>query len=124
VSSCSLHFTPTKQPLGWQVGYAYPWQYFNPLLMTPPLFLYTPLTGKLVMGAGIIWFSLASILLPALAITPATIAAGLVLPAVLASRFLVGVGEGVALPAMNSVVASQVSGRGGEFFFSLWGGGE
>ncbi len=76
------------------------------------------------MGAGIIWFSLASILLPALAITPATIAAGLVLPAVLASRFLVGVGEGVALPAMNSVVASQVSGRGGEFFFSLWGGGE
>lgn len=53
-----------------------------------------PLAGKLVMGAGIIWFSLASALLPAVAITPWTAAAGLTLPAVLAARFLVGFGEG------------------------------
>ena len=46
------------------------------------------------MGAGIAWFSLASALLPAAAITPWTAAAGLTLPAVLAARFLVGFGEG------------------------------
>lgn len=46
------------------------------------------------MGAGIAWFSIASALLPAVAITPWTAAAGLTLPAVLASRFLVGFGEG------------------------------
>ena len=46
------------------------------------------------MGLGIAWFSLASALLPAAAITPLTAAAGLTLPAVLAARFLVGFGEG------------------------------
>ena len=46
------------------------------------------------MGCGIAWFSLASMLLPAVAITPWTAAAGLTLPAVLAARFLVGFGEG------------------------------
>lgn len=46
------------------------------------------------MGLGIVWFSLASALLPAAAITPWTAAAGLTLPAVLAARFLVGFGEG------------------------------
>lgn len=46
------------------------------------------------MGLGVVWFSLASALLPAAAITPWTAAAGLTLPAVLAARFLVGFGEG------------------------------
>lgn len=46
------------------------------------------------MGLGIAWFSLASALLPAAAITPLTAAAGLTLPAVLVARFLVGFGEG------------------------------
>jgi len=50
--------------------------------------------GKLVMGVGIAWFSFASALLPAVAITPWTAAAGMTLPAVLAARFLVGFGEG------------------------------
>ena len=49
------------------------------------------------MGAGILWFSLASALLPSVAITPWTAAAGLTLPAVLAARFLVGFGEGELL---------------------------
>ena len=60
------------------------------------------------MAGGITWFSLASLLLPALAITPATTAAGLALPAVILSRFLVGFGEGVALPSMNALVARRV----------------
>ena len=60
------------------------------------------------MGVGIAWFSLASLLLPLAAITPATAALGLTLPAVLAARFMVGFGEGVALPAMNNLVARSV----------------
>ena len=64
--------------------------------------------GKVVMGVGIAWFSLASLLLPLAAITPATAALGLTLPAVLAARFMVGFGEGVALPAMNNLVARNV----------------
>ena len=51
------------------------------------------------MAWGVAWFSLASALLPAAAITPWTAAAGLTLPAVLAARFLVGFGEGARLPA-------------------------
>lgn len=64
--------------------------------------------GKIVMGLGIAWFSIASALLPAVALTPWTTAAGLTLPAVLAARFLVGVGEGVALPSMNSLFAKAI----------------
>jgi len=64
--------------------------------------------GKLVMGAGILWFSLASALLPAIAVTPWAAKAGIVLPMVLAARFLVGFGEGVALPAMNSLFAKTI----------------
>ena len=50
--------------------------------------------GKLVMGLGVAWFSLASLLLPA-ALSPAVAATGLTFTAVLAARFLVGFGEGV-----------------------------
>lgn len=60
------------------------------------------------MAGGIAWFSAASLLLPALAITPATVAAGAALPAAVAARFLVGFGEGVALPSMNALVARRV----------------
>jgi MFS family permease len=65
--------------------------------------------GKAVMAAGIAFFSLASMLLPALAISPATVAAGVVLPAVLAARFLVGFGEGVALPSMSNLMATRIA---------------
>ncbi len=34
--------------------------------------------------------------------------AGLLLPAVLAARFMVGFGEGVALPSMNNLVARNI----------------
>ncbi|GIL51685.1 hypothetical protein Vafri_7616 [Volvox africanus] len=63
--------------------------------------------GKLVLAGGIVWFSAASMLLP-LALSPATVAAGLTVPVVLLSRFLTGFGEGVALPSMSNLVASHI----------------
>jgi MFS family permease len=63
--------------------------------------------GKLVMGLGVAWFSLASCLLPA-ALSPAVAASGMTFAAVLAARFLVGFGEGVAMPAMNNLVARHI----------------
>lgn len=63
--------------------------------------------GKLVLAVGIVWFSLASALLPAL-LQPAVVAAGLSLPAAVLARALVGLGEGVALPSMNNLVAEHV----------------
>eukprot|EP00198_Chlamydomonas_reinhardtii_P002510 XP_001691846.1 predicted protein [Chlamydomonas reinhardtii] len=63
--------------------------------------------GKRVLAAGIAWFSVASLLLPLL-LQPATVAAGLTVPAVLLSRFLTGLGEGVALPSMSNLVASHI----------------
>jgi predicted MFS family arabinose efflux permease len=72
---------------------------------TPPM---CPIAGKVVMAYGIAFFSLASALLPALAISPLTLSLGLTLPAVLASRVLVGFGEGVALPCMNNLIATHV----------------
>jgi hypothetical protein len=59
--------------------------------------------GKLVMAGGIVWFSLASMLLPA-ALSGPIAAAGLTVPAILAARCAVGLGEGVALPSMNNLV--------------------
>ncbi|KAG2442479.1 hypothetical protein HXX76_002565 [Chlamydomonas incerta] len=63
--------------------------------------------GKRVLAAGIAWFSVASLLLPVM-LQPATVAAGLTVPAVLLSRFLTGLGEGVALPSMSNLVASHI----------------
>jgi MFS family permease len=70
--------------------------------------------GKRVMAGGIIWFSLASMLLPA-ALSGPVAAAGLSVPAILAARCAVGLGEGVALPSMNSLVrgAGPAAGGGG-----------
>lgn len=53
--------------------------------------------GKLVLGLGVVWWSLAT------ACTP--IAAQMGLPALLASRALMGIGEGVAMPAMNNMLS-------------------
>ncbi|EIE19438.1 MFS general substrate transporter [Coccomyxa subellipsoidea C-169] len=60
--------------------------------------------GKLVMAWGIAVFSLTSLLMP-LALSKAVAAAALTFPAVLATRVCIGLGEGVALPAMNNMVA-------------------
>ncbi|KAL4434256.1 hypothetical protein ABPG75_000697 [Micractinium tetrahymenae] len=108
----SVAMLPIAQELGWAAGTqgvvqsAFLWGYLATQLLGGTLA--DKYGGKLVMGAGVVWFSLASALLPAVAITPWTAAAGLTLPAVLASRFLVGFGEGVALPAMNNLIARNI----------------
>ncbi|KAG2452408.1 hypothetical protein HYH02_002651 [Chlamydomonas schloesseri] len=58
--------------------------------------------GRLVLGLGVLWWSLAT------ALTPVAAAAGL--PALLLARCLMGVGEGVAMPAMNALLAKWVPG--------------
>jgi ACS family sodium-dependent inorganic phosphate cotransporter len=50
-----------------------------------------------VLGLGVVWWSMAT------AFTP--IAAQMGLPALLAARALMGVGEGVAMPAMNNLLS-------------------
>ncbi|WIA14652.1 hypothetical protein OEZ85_003155 [Tetradesmus obliquus] len=56
--------------------------------------------GKLVLGLGVVWWSMAT------AFTP--IAAQMGLPALLAARALMGIGEGVAMPAMNNLLSRWV----------------
>ncbi|EFN57861.1 hypothetical protein CHLNCDRAFT_143323 [Chlorella variabilis] len=108
----SVAMLPIAKELGWSAGTqgviqsAFLWGYLATQLLGGTLA--DRYGGKLVMGAGIAWFSLASALLPAVAITPWTAAAGLTLPAVLAARFLVGFGEGVALPSMNNLIARHI----------------
>eukprot|EP00798_Chlamydomonas_sp_ICE-L_P031266 gene31266-6410_t len=56
--------------------------------------------GKMVLGFGVMWWSLAT------AFTP--IAAGMGLPVLLAARAIMGIGEGVAMPAMNNMMSRWV----------------
>jgi MFS transporter, ACS family, solute carrier family 17 (sodium-dependent inorganic phosphate cotransporter), other len=56
--------------------------------------------GKLVLGLGVLWWSLAT------ALTPLAASAGLV--PLLAARCLMGIGEGVAMPAMNGMLSRWV----------------
>lgn len=56
--------------------------------------------GKQVLGFGVIWWSAATMLTP--------IAAKLGLPALLFVRACMGVGEGVAMPAMNNLLSRWV----------------
>ncbi|KAF5199710.1 Ascorbate transporter protein [Thalictrum thalictroides] len=56
--------------------------------------------GKLVLGFGVIWWSLATVLTP--------IAAKAGLPFLLAMRAFMGIGEGVAMPAMNNMLSKWI----------------
>ncbi|CAL5227495.1 g10477 [Coccomyxa viridis] len=56
--------------------------------------------GKAVLGFGVIWWSIATALTP--------LAASLGLPALLFARACMGVGEGVAMPAMNNLLSRWV----------------
>ncbi|XP_043716094.1 ascorbate transporter, chloroplastic-like isoform X2 [Telopea speciosissima] len=56
--------------------------------------------GKLVLGFGVVWWSIATILTP--------IAAKLGLPFLLIMRAFMGIGEGVAMPAMNNILSKWV----------------
>ena len=65
------------------------------------------LGGRFVLGVGVVLFCASTAATP-LAFSPALAAAGLAVPAVLAARALVGLGEGVALPAVTSLLAQHV----------------
>ncbi|KAL7158758.1 hypothetical protein ABFS83_02G164500 [Erythranthe nasuta] len=56
--------------------------------------------GKLVLGFGVVWWSIATILTP--------IAAKLGLPFLLVMRAFMGIGEGVAMPAMNNLLSKWI----------------
>ncbi|XP_039048401.1 ascorbate transporter, chloroplastic-like [Hibiscus syriacus] len=56
--------------------------------------------GKLVLGFGVIWWSAATILTP--------IAARIGLPFLLIMRAFMGIGEGVAMPAMNNLLSKWI----------------
>lgn len=109
----SVAILPMSRELGWQPSFqgvvqsAFLWGYAATQLLGG--YLADRYGGRRIMAAGVLWFSLASAALP-LALSPAVAAAGLTIPAVLAARCAVGLGEGVALPAMNSLVAAHVPG--------------
>ncbi|KAF5451621.1 hypothetical protein F2P56_026712 [Juglans regia] len=56
--------------------------------------------GKLVLGFGVVWWSVATILTP--------IAAKIGLPFLLTMRAFMGIGEGVAMPAMNNILSKWI----------------
>ncbi|KAG6412496.1 hypothetical protein SASPL_125175 [Salvia splendens] len=56
--------------------------------------------GKFVLGFGVVWWSAATILTP--------VAAKLGLPFLLVVRAFMGIGEGVAMPAMNTILSKWV----------------
>ncbi|XP_057981446.1 ascorbate transporter, chloroplastic isoform X2 [Malania oleifera] len=56
--------------------------------------------GKLVLGFGVVWWSIATVLTP--------IAAGVGLPFLLVMRAFMGIGEGVAMPAMNNIISKWI----------------
>lgn len=58
------------------------------------------LGGKVVLGLGVVWWSMATVLTP--------IAAHISLPVLLGMRALMGIGEGVAMPAMNNMLSRWV----------------
>ncbi|KAI4329476.1 hypothetical protein MLD38_027863 [Melastoma candidum] len=70
--------------------------------------------GKLVLGFGVVWWSIATVLTP--------IAARLGLPFLLIMRAFMGIGEGVAMPAMNNIFSKwiPVSERSRCIWFTLW----
>ncbi|XP_050237801.1 ascorbate transporter, chloroplastic [Mercurialis annua] len=56
--------------------------------------------GKVVLGFGVVWWSIATVLTP--------LAAKLGLPFLLMMRAFMGIGEGVAMPAMNNILSKWI----------------
>lgn len=56
--------------------------------------------GKVVLGFGVVWWSIATMLTP--------VAAKLGLPFLLIVRAFMGIGEGVAMPAMNNILSKWI----------------
>ena len=59
--------------------------------------------AKRVLGFGVVWWSLATVLTP--------LAAQISLPLLLVVRACMGIGEGVAMPAMNNMLSKVGLGR-------------
>ncbi|OEL29965.1 Ascorbate transporter, chloroplastic [Dichanthelium oligosanthes] len=56
--------------------------------------------GKVVLGFGVVWWSIATVLTP--------LAAKIGLPCLLITRAFMGIGEGVAMPAMNNILSKWI----------------
>uniref|UniRef100_A0A0A9GJ47 Major facilitator superfamily (MFS) profile domain-containing protein n=1 Tax=Arundo donax TaxID=35708 RepID=A0A0A9GJ47_ARUDO len=56
--------------------------------------------GKIVLGFGVVWWSIATVLTP--------LAAKIGLPCLLIMRAFMGIGEGVAMPAMNNILSKWI----------------
>ncbi|RCV10785.1 hypothetical protein SETIT_2G136100v2 [Setaria italica] len=56
--------------------------------------------GKVVLGFGVVWWSIATVLTP--------LAAKIGLPCLLIARAFMGIGEGVAMPAMNNILSKWI----------------
>lgn len=108
----SVAMLPLAAEMGWAEGAqgivqsAFLWGYVSTQLVGGTLA--DRFGGKRVMAWGMVFFSVSSMLLPLVAITPLTKSLGVVFPAVLLSRFLVGLGEGVALPSVNNMMARNI----------------
>ncbi|KAK9845874.1 hypothetical protein WJX81_004733 [Elliptochloris bilobata] len=107
----SVAIVPIAQEFGWSAGLqgivqsAFLYGYMATQLLGGTLA--DRFGGKAVMACGVAWFSLASLLLP-VALSAPVERAGLTVAAVLLARACVGLGEGVALPTMNHLVAAHV----------------
>ena len=95
-------------PCGVRAVYAAHWRVAVPCPLSPLLRCPSPwqvlggvwadrFGGKRVLGLGVLWWSLATVLTP--------IAAQVSLPVLLAARACMGIGEGVAMPAMNNLLS-------------------
>ncbi|KAG2489984.1 hypothetical protein HYH03_011613 [Edaphochlamys debaryana] len=100
----SVAILPMSQQFGWDaatmglVNSSFFWGYL--LTQVAGGVLADRVGGKAVLGLGVLWWSLAT------AATP--VAASMGLPALLGARCLMGIGEGVAMPAMNAMLAKWV----------------
>ena len=72
----------------------------TPFLFPPGGIIADKIGGKPVLGFGVVWWSMSTILTP--------FAVHLGLPWLLACRACMGIGEGVAMPAMNQIVSRWV----------------
>lgn len=63
--------------------------------------------GKAVVAVALLWFSAATVLAP-IALSSKLLVAGVSLPLLLLVRVLVGLGEGVVLPSVTTLLAQAV----------------
>ena len=101
----SVAVIPAAQELGWSAGVqgliqsSFLWGYMATQLVGGGMA--DRFGGKATMAVSVAWFSLATCLTPAAAAVEG-------IGGLLAARFLVGLGQGLTLPSMNSLVGSAL----------------